>query len=438
MSVLKAGEKLKDVGVVLRTLIVEEAWGEIWRAEQLNGDKVLLVAFSAEPGRRLFQESQSAYQKWQSLAISVCGGLLKIKKIIPDSDIPLLIVEDTGGETLREKILHGWTEFRETGRMALACAKTIECAKTEYLYPLGLTPDTIIEDPKNSKLPWRLIPVSPGSKQGLLLLSSGRYAPPEIATAQSPGDVNPDIFSLLWIWTECIVGDFSISHNLSHLKEYIPYKSLYTLLSNGLQPIQGKYFEPKLAVEAIQHWLKHSAGEDFKAHQATLVTAEQTPLKRKVEEIKRKVMGYRHLLIQAGILFVIIAFISLIALSIRQLTTITLSPETPFGVVRLYFNALIDGDIEKALKYTRGEAVLGTKVMYDAIKLMEEKHLASKFANAIPDLRGSGSPRVVRVNLKGEAGDLFMRAELTIRKIETGEWVIEKVFYEQLRSFKKE
>ncbi|MCD6384594.1 hypothetical protein J7M23_02350, partial [Candidatus Sumerlaeota bacterium] len=360
MSVFNSGDELKEIGVVLRTLIVEEIWGEIWRAEQVNKGNVLIVAFTTEQGIKLFQESRASYQKWQSLAISTCPGLLKIKKIVSESKIPLLVVEDPGGETVREKFTHGWTDLRETGKMALTCAKSIDCAKTEYLAPLGLTPDTIVEDPESGECPWRLIPVAPGSKHGLLLLGSGRYTPPELANVPHPEDVNPDIYSLLWVWTESIVKEFSLSHNLSQLKEYVPYKTLHTLLSNGLRPIQGKYFEPKLTVEAIQHWLKYDAPEDFKAYQATLATAEQTPLKYKLYEAKEKLVRYHHLLIQAGILIGVIAFIVLMALTIRQLTTLKLTTESPFGIVKLYFDALIERDVDKALRYTRGEAVLGT------------------------------------------------------------------------------
>ncbi len=438
MTYFSPDDHIKELGLTLEDLVTEDGWGELWRGEDEKLGMVLICAFTTDEGKQAFRDTLPSYKKWQSLAATYCSGLLKVHRIIDEGEIPMLIMENPGGETAREHFIAGWEDIKEGGLLAVACLDAIAHARNNALAPIGITPDTIFRNPDGKECPWKLLPVVPESSEYFHLLHGGRYVPPELKDTHHPEELNPDTYSVYWIWAEIVAQDTTIPHDLERLKEFIPYHVLHTLLTNGLIPLKGSYFEARVAVTAIQYWLKYDARDDRIDRKKKIEAEKRTPAQEKMYKAKEKIWERRKIIIQVAALLIIIGVIGLAGISIKNTFKAQKTPQTAYGLIALYFDALIDRNLEEALKYTQGEGNMGTNLMFEKIKWMEEKHLASRFAQAAPEIRGSGSPRLIRVALKGENGDLFMRAEVTVKKMDSGEWIVEKVFFEPLRKLEEE
>ncbi|MEO8376351.1 MAG: hypothetical protein ABI579_01670, partial [Candidatus Sumerlaeota bacterium] len=253
MALFKAGEAVPGHSFIPRELIVDEPWGEIWRARNAVGGTVLVVGYTTAEGDSVFEESLPALRKWKEAAEQYAPTLLKIIEI-SESAIPYLIVEDPEGKTWRETVtgLQQPMPLEEQAAMPSAMLDAIMQAEAHGLAPLGMTPDTIIRMARTPSM-WRLIPVAPKSMEAVKLLASGRYFPKEITVAEKPGDIHSDCYSLAWIWFEAMRQDFDAPWPESN--EAIPFPRLSLILESTLAPKAGFANDPAILKKSIVGWI---------------------------------------------------------------------------------------------------------------------------------------------------------------------------------------
>ena len=293
MTMFSAGQKSKALNLTLDSLVVAENWGEIWRCRQENLGHVFLLAYQKEQGKKLFEEAREALEKWQQVTASGASGFLKIHQILGRGQVPLLMIENPQGKTVREFFSSEERVVVPSARMALSCAKAICAAKSYGLAPLGFSPDTIVQDAGNKEAPWRLMPVLPGLFSQETSPGDGRYTPqlqaPKAPPEQKKGadlwshehaedlialkipDFNTDVFTLSWIWAEAALQDFECLHEPQQLKDRIHFPRLKMLIQNGLSAAKnGVFTSPDLTEIAITNWLKREAVHDREDYEAYL------------------------------------------------------------------------------------------------------------------------------------------------------------------------
>ncbi|MEQ8820852.1 MAG: hypothetical protein RLY93_11460 [Sumerlaeia bacterium] len=470
-SFLKAGEAWGPDGFVPETLVLAEAWGEIWRGQLKEADPAFLVVYATEAGRRLYAEAAPHLERWKVLAETFSApGLLNIRAMHGDAEVPHLLVEDPGGpivKSLAEEAMNlkakaaglkaqantlkgaeakglkgqaGELEaqaaktfsLKKEARMAQSAAKASYDALSHGLGPVNLTPLTIVEDPSkvgpaDAENRWRLIPVAPGVSREAALLGGGRYTAPELAAAKAPDEVHADVYAISWIWAECAAGNFELPRKTQALRNAVPFKRLVTILEGGITPRNGQYPDPKMTRLAADRYAKKEADEDATEVLAARAAEGRSPAQQKLYE-------NRGLLIKGGIALASVILLIVVILNVKKLVIPTNTTGTPYGVVNLYFDALIDGDADEAKTYASGGGVMHTDMLLADIRRMENEELASKFTTAVPQVSGSHAEvRQANVDLKGENGDMFMEAVLTLRK-QGEEWVIEQVLFEPTRT----
>lgn len=427
---LAPGNLIQGTSYVLGDALAEDAWGRLWRARDDQGKEVFAVTYETEAGAALFREALPALKRWREVATpSACPEHLPIVQIEEHGPIPFVLVKDPGGTTLRE--FSGGKPMDPSGAAkAMTAISGALLRGTSYdIHVHNITPDSIIAVPGDQSTPWRLLPIAPGVKKHADQVWNGRYAPPELARTDDINKLKPDMYALSWMLADLIAGDFSLPRDQSRLKEHLPYPRLRTLLGNGMRPRDGSYGDPKLTEMGLKHWVAADAQDDLAEARRAMQEAQgggPAKLKHSIKDNQKIITQAAALLL---IVILILAGIFIVPGMLRAKNTVN----TPYGLSNLFIEALVERDADKARQYTTGEATGVVETMLREIQAMEDQNQASRFAEGVPVVAGAGNARTVKVDLKGENGDLFMIAEMTIQREDGNEWKVEKLFYKSTR-----
>jgi hypothetical protein len=413
-----------EYGTLGEVVYADKAWGGIWHGEHASFGKVLFVIYSTGDGREMLKEALPVLERWKLLAHGSAPGLLNVLDVKADARVPHVVVKGTDGSTLHTRIHHGQMEVKDRMRAIAAVAKTLSLSKTYEIPFVGIAPWSIIAV-QDHDAPWQLIPVAPGAVKHAKLLNHGKYIPPSIGQGDI-NELNPDVFSLSLIGIEAVVGDFHGEESPVAKRDAVPYERLRMILTNGLKQNKGAYDDPKMLQLALERWIKAEADEDIKEHQAKVAASQRTPFQQRVFENRRLLIGGGGAVL--GLIFCVFVVICIMNAFSSENTE-----HTPYGMLNLYFEAIEDGDAAEAKKYATGAAAIVTDNLLAEIRSLEERNLASKFAEAVPRVAGDTGTRTAKIDLKGENGDLFMEAEATIRVEPTGEWRITDLYFKPLR-----
>lgn len=266
MTMFSPGDRSEKIGMTLDSLVASESWGEIWRATHDKLSKVLVVAYKREEGKNLFLAAQEGFETWKRLAESGTRGLLRIHKIVSSGKIPMLIVEDPGGETAREFFSSEAATLKKTARMVRACCRTLQALEQERLLPVGITPDTIIRKEGEEDYPSFLIPVSPGIFGDAVRVGDGRYLSHDALLLGDQQNVNADVYSLAWIWAELLARNHKIDHQASRLRHHVHYPKLREIIRKTLVFRDDRYMDPKKLEFEADQWLENDAASDREAY----------------------------------------------------------------------------------------------------------------------------------------------------------------------------
>ncbi len=427
MKELAPGLEIPETGCRLKQAVLQDSWGEIWRADHSHHGQVFLVLYTTEAGEAVFEEALPGLKRWKEVSNSgMVPNLLPILEIHEETAFPSVLVQDPGGRSLRELASEGPLDVRVIASIIVAVARGLLLARSYEIFSVALSPDMIIEHP-GGQANWRLLPVAPNARQGALQIWNGRYEPPEIANSQYKLDeLSPDVYGLSWMFVDLIAGNFSLRRSSAMIREYVPYPRLRTLIENGVAPRSGSYGDPKLTQIAVERWLKNEAAEDIRAFQAK----QPGNKKGKAQQVMQ---GKGRLIGQILILVLLLGFLICAVAVIPGLFQTQNTVSTPYGLSNLFLEELVQRDAQGAQAYAEGEAEGQVPRILREIEQMEQQALASRFAEAVPQVHGDGATRTVQVDLKGENGDLFMTAEMTIQRQDNGEWRVEQLFYKSTR-----
>ncbi|MCC6547466.1 hypothetical protein IT570_09900 [Candidatus Sumerlaeota bacterium] len=429
MALFKAGEAVPGHSFIPRELIVEEAWGEIWRARNATGGTILVVGYTTAEGDAIFEESLPALRKWKEVAESHSPSMLRILEI-NESAIPYLIVEDPEGETWRETIMQPSQPempLEEQATMASAILDAIIQGEAIGIAPLGITPDTIMRSSRTPGM-WRLIPVAPKSMQAVRPLAQGRYFPREVTVAEKPGEIHADCYSLAWIWVEGMRRDFNATWPES--TEAIPYPKLSLILESTLQPRSGSSNDPALLKKSIAAWVSSELGSDLLAHEKMLKEKSQSAFRRLLNK-KKGVLGRFFLtFFIVGSVTVGLATVAMTKAGKNNGSTITLVDS---DTVKEFFSALAVGGTGRLGAICSEEAQQQAKDAAAMIDEMKAKGIITGFHHADSRVKGTGASRESEGILYDETGKAFAKVQLSIYQKPDYHWSVVDVYFTQTR-----
>lgn len=286
MVMFSPGDRSEKIGIRLDSLIVSETWGEIWRATHDTRGRELIVAYKREEGRNLFLACRKAFEDWKRLAEGDTPGLLRIRKIVSSGTVPMVLLEDPGGETAREFFASDAATLKKTARMVRACARTVRRLQAQGLAPVGITPDTIFRKEGAEDYPAYLLPVTPGVFGDAVRLGNGRYMSPDALLRGEPAQVNADTYSLAWIWAELLARDHGLDHQPARLGDHVHYPRLRALIAKALEFRNGQYADPRKLETDAERWLENDATSDREEFERWAASQRQPRKKKKTEAVR--------------------------------------------------------------------------------------------------------------------------------------------------------
>jgi len=413
---------LKRAGLTGASSICREEWGAIYRATHRTYGPVIAVLYAPE-SRSLFDAALPGLERWGNIAGGTVPGLLQIREVNGETDTPLVICTDPGGPTLADYAAEP-RALKDIAAVFLDAARDLALAKTYEINLAGLTPFTLLLDPQAKA--WKLLPVFPNSARGVKQLTGGRYAPPELEVGARLDELNADSYALARLWVDVLAGMPDRPLTPEAMRELIPHPRLRTLLRNGLTPSRGVYGETKLAQLGIERWLKKEADEDIAEVEEAAASAQRTPMQQKLHE-------YRPLLIKAGIAAAILLVLVALLVALPKMFATPKTTKTPYGMLALWGDALVARNAPLARNYTNPGAAAQSDALISDIERMERDALASRLKTVTPNVAGDGNTRTAKIDLYGTSGDLFMKAEATIKADDSGNWKIDTLFFQPQR-----
>lgn len=407
----------------------EGPWGRVVRAGRPDDEgTALVVCYTGAEGALLFAEAKAGLELWKRIREeNNCPQLLDIEDIREEADEGVVIVGDPGVKPLvhppagGDSRLEAAVVFWEWGNRALLDARNCD------FNHLGLSPITVFESPDpGDGSPYRILPLAPGARGAALAIAGGRYTPPEISSPTPHDELDADSFALAVLTVESLAGGTDVGLDPDSIRQAIPFPRLRTILSNSLSPSGGTYADPNLTAIALRRWLKHERDADLKEVRAKTEALGRSPLQQKLHDNRR-------ILLQAAGGVVGLVLIVALLMAIPAMITPTPTRSTPYGLLSLFHEALLEGDAAAATELTAGEASGQVAPLLALIDQMQEQNLASPFARAIPQVSGDGPVRTAKADLRGTAGDAFIETEMTLRQDDNGQWAISALFFRPLR-----
>lgn len=430
MSDLTTGKKLANTSWKLQTQLTQESWGQIWRVTNDLEETALTVVYQNQEGKALFQEALPTLLRWKEIAFSgVAPGLLNILEIHQDQPDPFTLIQDpNNGLNLRQYISKNLPGIKKTTRALRQVTRCLLLAETYDIPWIGLAPDLIIEWPGNVDAPWAVIPLAPGATNLGAKLWEQRYSSPKLGAPDNPENFNGDVYALGLILAEMGAGNTGIPRDPATLKSYVLYERLRMIVDSSLTlEKSGAYPNPKLLQFGLERWLKNEADEDIREHKTRIASSQRS-------EVNNWLVNNKKILLQITGLVAGLLFLVWFVFWVPTLFTSKATIKSPYGLAELFFDELIDGDAPGARIYTKDEATGQVDRILAEIGRMEKENQASKFATAVPHVQGAGNARVVKIALKGENGDLFMNAEMTIKADDNEDWYVANLFFASART----
>jgi hypothetical protein len=424
LAEIEAGQELGTSGYTEVEIHASEPWGMVARGRNAAGQTALVVIYQGDIGRALFEEARPGLEKWQSLCRErLTPALMAIDQISDGPDAPFVVVADPGGQPLALRPPVPVADPRDAVRPMIDVMRAVLSAANFELILPGVSSTTVYITPAGGVM---LLPVAPGARRHQHLIAGGRYAAPELQGNTPVDEIHAESHAIAWLVAEQVAANRQLPRDQAALASAIPYPRLRTVLRNGMSPINGCYGDEKLTLIALERWVKEQAEEDLGEIREASAAATRKPWQQWLHD-------HKALIKRIGIPVGGLAGVVLVLMLLVMCLSTPRNPTTPYGMLNLYFEALMTRDAAKTRVYTEGEATPQTDAMLGMIQMMEQGRKASRWNKAVPQVSGSGDVRNVKVDLKGVSGDLFMVAEMTIAKKPDGNWVIRTLFFDSAR-----
>jgi hypothetical protein len=423
MSAFEAGAVLDQFKLTLKGLVLEQPWGELWRAEHEKHGAVLFAAYSGARGEAHFSATRARIAQWNRRS-EVFPGLSPILEEHGSSAIPVLILQDPGGGSLREKVAGGPLGVADASQMAKDVAAALAGLAHEGIGPIGLTADHIHlrSDFGFVIVPYALLDAAHPETTG-----AAQWLPPELKESRTPDSVHADVYAATLLTAGAILGDVEHAPSAASVRAGLPYKRLGLVLSNGVAARNGAYTEPKTTALLLDRYRKTEMASDLADAKEAVAATTRSPMAATVH-------ANRAPLILAGKIAGVVAVLALLVFGIMSATKGGPADSTPRGLSRVYFEALIARDATAATAFTEGEGTSQTHAILADIKRMEDKHLTSKFGSVNSPRMGDANASKIqaKTTLLGEAGDPFMEVEFVVEK--KGEhWKVVGLLFKPMR-----
>ncbi len=434
MPMCQPGREVPDQGLVTQRFVFEECWGEVWRAEHEQHGAVLFVAFTSAVGIAGFKKALPYLEKWKAGGIMSSEGILQIHKISTDTAIPYLLTEDPGGKTLREFASNDEKVVDATSLMkwGSGICETLLSMFNMSLMPVGITPDTIFYDAKKPNTPWRLLPIFPGITDQARLLANGRYTAPELAASTDPVNMNADTYSLAWILSDILTGDYQMPHEIAALEQLLPAPKLIEVLKAADRFQGSDYLAPHMFDTAIKRWVRNEAEKDLKQFRKM----QKNPKARNKNAAKGKAVkptkskpaksssgGGKIFIVFLKLLIVIAAMIGGAIFGYKLVHHLFVTPktdQTASGAAQLYIESVVHHDMTTALSYTTDAGAYGTRTMLESITNWEKNGNISTMSSAAGLTTAIQDEQkkiyVGETTLMGAAGEPIMIVKLRIQQ----------------------
>lgn len=423
MPAFEAGAVLDQFELTLKGLVLEQPWGELWRAEHKKHGAVLFAAYSGVRGEAHFSATRARLAQWNRRS-EVFPGLFPILEEHGSSAIPVLIIGDPGGGSLREKIAGGRLGAADAAHMAQDLSAALAGLAHEGIGPIGLTADHVH---LRSDFGYVIIPFALLDAAHPDTTCAQAFLPPELKDSRTPDSVHADVFSATLLAAGAMLGDVTNAPPAAQIRSMLPYKRLGLVLSNGVAPRNGAYTEPKTTALLLDRYRKTELAADLADAKEAVAATTRSPAAAAVH-------ANRGPLILVGKIAGVVAVLALLVFGIMSATKGGPPESTPRGLSRVYFEALVARDATAAAAFTEGEATPQTHALLADIKRMEDKHLTSKFGSASAPRMGDANASKIqaKTTLSGEAGDPFMEVEFVVEK--KGEtWKVVGLLFKPMR-----
>lgn len=427
MAIFQSGYKVEEIGLQLHTLLVDDPWGEAWRASSDRDGPCLFVVWSTSEGVAAFR---LAHPRLELLRRKAPPAIARILEIAPDSTYPAIVIKDPGGPTLREHLREIGTSLPpvQAAQIVLQIAGLLVDLADDPVLPFGLSPDNICLGARGTEQ-WVLLPFPLWTPERPQLIASGAYIPPDIAKVENPETICLDTYSLAVLWYQMLTGSFEAPPKPGTVQAALKLPRLSLVLENNLAMHRGSYTAPRILQTAIQHWINRDSKEDLADVADKARRAKQPQVVQRLEKHSR-IVGQ----VTKIALFFIIA--TTLRITIPMMFESRMSTKSPYGTLNLFFRALAKEAPTSAEEYCYGTAQSVPRQLLFDIKSMENDHLASKFKEAVSFVQANdgdrGSTRNATATLKGVNGDAFIECEIRLVR-QGGEWYISSMLWKRLR-----
>lgn len=469
MAMCTAGKDIPGQDLTPLKLLVEDSWGELWRAQHKIYGTVLFAAYTTSEGMELFRQALPTLQRMMDGGGVATTLLLNVKAIFPDEAVPYTLIEDTGGKTFWE-FASDETKIIDFEKF-VSWGSTIQDEMIQVLNmnatPLGITPHTLLYDSElKDTTPWRVAPILPGVAEQGRGLAHGRYSPPELMTSSQPQFVNADTYALTWLLVEAMVKDFELERDPVIVSELLGSKGpkLTAMLMVGLQSAGGMYPDSATMGTQYRRWIRSEAAADLKKYRKVqekekkkidaavkkglpIPSKSKTPKSGKRSEKlpagskQQSPMNVRHPGVITGVetkgpgaagIFIalgkVIGFFGVLVLlyfvGVKMFTT-PMTTNKPMGTARLFLKAtVLDRDANEAAKYTTNPS--GARALVSTLKSMEDQKVSAKINgyHSFKIEKRAGTKYITEVLLSSETETSVMAVYLDIEQGADGKYTV--------------
>lgn len=251
MPILESGQSLPGLPVTVRSIVVEEEWGELWRGDHREQGRVLVHVYSGPRGEEAFFDSQLHLRQWRALAPRT-NSLVSILDIYDREAIPLIVTRDPGGPTLHEfQRLHA-AAF--TARNQLLWAREIATILVTLhdrgIFPVGISAHLLFHEAGSTPGDWRLAPCAPGHMDVYAFIASGSLLPKGYLPGGESWNAGLDTWALsrIWLWLRGEEDGTAISRDFSSIMDREAQQVLASCRTRGRD---GAFPAPESLLNAL-------------------------------------------------------------------------------------------------------------------------------------------------------------------------------------------
>jgi hypothetical protein len=391
----------------------------------------------------MFKEALSYLGRWKESCRTPEQRLLGIKHLSPDTAIPYMLVEDTGGPTLREVANDPEKEINPDDyvKWFSGLCEAVTNATNMNLVPIGISPDTVFYDAGNPGARWRICPIAPGLAMRNGLIGRGRFTPKELSHMPDVSTTHADTYALSWMLIDIVSGRPDLPRLTSVIDEAFPLEKLGRDLKGSATSQNGACVEPQMMDTILKRWLRNDAEKEVKkylkthkkgkkakpgAKPATAAKSKSAPKAKKSSSSNAGAYVRMILMTLLKLTIVLVAFAGG-AYGGYRLFTSKDTNKTALGTARLWSKAIVADDLQGALAFTSDEGEYQTKQLFDTIAYIEKSNSASPLAsaNAVTE-KTSAKGYLGQATLQGENGDSFLVVTFKLHEQDDGTY---RIFY---------